>query len=119
MPTSLHAIQAGAPHYLADLANHFFYLLSEGAVVPKGFGPGTAANLTPEALVANGDTALVGIGNTKAFGIWHHALTAHFSATVSFVQAGMAFSAAACELYGAESPEHRAVVAAWKAVKTR
>lgn len=111
------AAKTDVPHYFADLANHFFYLLSEGAIVPPGFGPGTAANLVPTSLVGNGDTALVGIGRTKAFGIWHHALTAHFTATASMAQAGTAFSDAARELYGVDSLEHRAVNAAWIAIK--
>ncbi|GAB3365774.1 hypothetical protein GCM10027431_07090 [Lysobacter rhizosphaerae] len=34
-------------HYSSGVANHFFYLLAEGAVVPAGYGAGTPANLTP------------------------------------------------------------------------
>ncbi|HET7655474.1 MAG TPA: M4 family metallopeptidase, partial [Luteimonas sp.] len=33
-------------HYSSGVANHFYYLLAEGAVVPAGFGSGTWANLT-------------------------------------------------------------------------
>jgi Zn-dependent metalloprotease len=34
-------------HGGSGIANSFFYLLAEGAVVPAGFGAGTWANLTP------------------------------------------------------------------------
>jgi len=34
------------------VANHFFYLLAEGAVVPAGWGAGTQWNLTPDKLVS-------------------------------------------------------------------
>lgn len=116
MPVSLTAMQVDDPQYLADMASHFFYLLAEGAVVPRGFGPGSAANLTPASLVGNGDTGLIGIGQAKAFGIWHHALTAHFTATATLAHAGAAFRNAAHEMYGADSAEYRAVTAAWRAI---
>ena len=38
------------PHYSSGPANHFFYLLAEGAVNPSGF------SYTPSQLVCNGDT---------------------------------------------------------------
>ena len=48
-------------HGGSGIANSFFYLLAEGAVVPAGFGAGSWANLSASSLVCNGNTALTGI----------------------------------------------------------
>jgi zinc metalloprotease ZmpA len=52
-------------HFNSGVANHFFYLLAEGAVAPAGFG------LAPNDLVCNGNTAIVGIGRSTAQQIWY------------------------------------------------
>jgi len=62
-------------HYSSGVANHFFYLLAEGAVVPAGWGAGTTANLGPSDLVCNGTTALGGTCCAKAQQIWYASLT--------------------------------------------
>jgi Zn-dependent metalloprotease len=97
------------PHYTSGVGNRFFYLVSEGAVVPAGSG------LTPAQLVCNGDTGIVGIGRDKAGKIWYRALTTKFTSSTSYPQARAATLAAAAELYGAGSPEQNAVARAWSA----
>lgn len=103
-------------HYSSGVANHFFYLLAEGAVVPDGFGAGTGANLTPADLVCNGDTSLTGIGRQEAEHIWYLALTAYMVSDTDYAGARVATLDAATDLYGADSPEYDAVAAAWDAV---
>lgn len=103
-------------HFSSGVANHFFYLLAEGAVVPAGFGTGTWANLTPASLVCNGNTGLTGIGKTKAAAIWYKALTEQMTSSTDYAGARTATLAAAQALYGAGSPEVTAVDAAWAAV---
>ena len=103
-------------HYSSGVANHFFYLLAEGAVVPAGFGAGTWANLTPSSLVCNGNTSLAGIGRTKAQAIWYKALTTYMTSGTNYAGAKTATLNAANALYGSGSPESNAVTAAWAAV---
>ena len=117
MALPLHAVDTANTDYTADLGNHFFYLLAEGAVVPTGFGAGTPFNLTPDSLVRNGNTALVGIGHSKACAIWYKALTTHFAAKMPCPLARAAFSGAARDLYGAGSAEDHAVAEAWDALE--
>lgn len=104
------------PHYTSGVANHFFYLLAEGAVVPAGWGAGSKWNLAPTDLVCNGNTALAGIGRTAAQKIWYQALTAHFTSQETYADARAGTLAAAVELYGAGSAQYNAVAAAWDAV---
>ncbi|WP_410211806.1 M4 family metallopeptidase [Aquirhabdus sp.] len=100
------------PHYTSGVANHFFYLLSEGAVVPAGF----TSTLTPSSLVCNGNTTLTAIGHDKAAKIWYKALTQYFTSGTTYAQARTATLTAATDLYGAASTEYKAVAAAWSAV---
>lgn len=103
------------PHWTSGVANRFFYLLSQGSVVPAGFGAGTPANLTPASLVCSGSSTLVGIGNAKSGAIWYAALTRYFTSLTSYPQARVATLQAATDLYGAGSAEVAAVAAAWSA----
>jgi Zn-dependent metalloprotease len=103
-------------HYSSGVANHFFYLLAEGAVVPEGYGAGTPANLTPNDLVCNGNTALVAIGREAAQQIWYRALTVYMVSNTDYAGARVATVNAATDLYGAGSTEVAAVTAAWEAV---
>ena len=118
MPLRLRAVDTENSDFTAELGNHFFYLLSEGAVVPSGFGAGTPFNLTPESLVNNGNTELVGIGHGKASAIWYKALTTHFTATMSYSLARAVTLRAARELHGEDSVEYDAVAEAWNAVSS-
>ncbi|WP_133501401.1 M4 family metallopeptidase [Cognatilysobacter terrigena] len=103
-------------HYSSGVANHFFYLLAEGAVVPAGFGAGTSYNLTPASLVCNGNTGLVGIGRDAAQKIWYKALTTYMVSTTNYAGARAATLSAATDLYGVGSAQYNAVAAAWSAV---
>ena len=103
------------PHYSSGVGNHFFYLLAEGAVVPDGFGAGTA-DLTPDDLVCNGDTSLAGIGREAAERIWYVALTSYMTEDTTYPEARAATLSAATDLYGADSAEYAAVAATWDAV---
>nr|WP_240096456.1 M4 family metallopeptidase [Thermomonas flagellata] len=103
-------------HYSSGVANHFFYLLAEGAVVPAGFGPGSWANLTPASLVCNGNTGLTGIGRSAAQQIWYRALTVYMTSGTNYAAARTATLNAAADLYGNGSPQYNAVAAAWSAV---
>ena len=103
-------------HYSSGVANHFYYLLAEGAVVPAGFGAGTWANLSPSSLVCNGNTSLTGIGRTAASKIWYRALTVYMTSSTNYAAARAATLSAATDLYGAGSSQYNAVAAAWSAV---
>ena len=103
-------------HYSSGVANHFYYLLAEGAVVPAGFGAGTAANLTPASLVCNGNTTIAGIGREAAGKIWYRALTVYMTSSTNYAAARVATVNAASDLYGAASAQTNAVKAAWSAV---
>jgi len=103
-------------HYSSGVANHFFYLLAEGAVVPAGFGAGSGYNLTPASLVCNGNTGLAGIGRDAAGKIWYAALTQYMTSTSGYAEARQATLDAAGALYGPGSAQYNAVGAAWNAV---
>jgi zinc metalloprotease ZmpA len=103
-------------HYSSGIANHFYYLLAEGAVVPTGFGTGTPTHLTAADLVCNGNTAIVGIGRTKAEQIWYTGMTQYMTSNTDYAGARAATLSAASDLYGSTSAEYNAVVAAWDAV---
>ena len=103
-------------HFSSGVANRFFYLLAEGAVVPAGFGAGSWANLSPSSLVCNGNTSLAGIGRTAAGKIWYRALTVYMTSSTNYAQARTATLSAATDLYGNGSSQYNAVAAAWSAV---
>ena len=103
-------------HYNSGVANHFFYLLAEGAVVPAGFGAGTEANLTASSLVCNGNTAITGIGRDDAGAIWYRALTMEMISSTTYAGARTATLQAAADLFGGGSAQYNAVNAAWDAV---
>ena len=102
-------------HFSSGIANHFFYLLAEGAVVPDGFGA-DGRGLVPGDLVCNGDTAIEGIGRDAAGAIWYRALTVYMTSLTDYAGARAATLAAAGDLYGVGSEEQVAVAAAWGAV---
>ena len=103
-------------HFTSGVANHFFYLLAEGAVVPAGWGAGTQWNLTPSALVCNGNVSLTGIGREAATQIWYRALTVYMTSTTNYANARVATMSAAGDLYGVGSAQQNAVAATWDAV---
>ncbi|KJS56152.1 M4 family metallopeptidase [Streptomyces rubellomurinus] len=96
-------------HFSSGVANHFFYLLSEGS------GAKTINGFSYNSPTYDGST-LAGIGRDKAAQIWYKALTAYFTSTTDYAGARAATLSAASDLYGANSDEYNAVAAAWTAV---
>ncbi|MFG2820394.1 M4 family metallopeptidase [Kitasatospora sp. NPDC048365] len=96
-------------HYSSGVANHFFYLLSEGsgAKVINGvsYNSPTQGNIT-----------VTGIGRDKAAAIWYRALTTYMTSTTNYAAARTATENAAKDLYGAGSAELNAVSTAWAGV---
>ena len=100
-------------HYSSGVANHFYYLLAEGAVVPGGFAQ---FGVTKASLVCNGNTAITGIGRDAASKIWYRALTVYMTSNTGYAGARAATLSAATDLYGPGSVQVNAVAAAWSAV---
>ncbi|WP_033824100.1 M4 family metallopeptidase [Kitasatospora sp. MBT63] len=96
-------------HYSSGVANHFFYLLSEGS------GAKVINGVSYNSPTYTG-TAVTGIGRDKAAKIWYRALTVYMTSTTNYKAARTATQNAAKDLYGAASTEYNAVAAAWKAV---
>ncbi|MFF9410126.1 M4 family metallopeptidase [Streptomyces anandii] len=96
-------------HYSSGVANHFFYLLSEGS------GAKTINGVSYNSPTYNGST-VTGIGRAKALQIWYKALTTYFTSTTNYKSARTGTLSAAAALYGSGSTEYNAVAAAWAAV---
>ncbi|MFJ3638393.1 M4 family metallopeptidase [Streptomyces sp. NPDC090108] len=96
-------------HYSSGVANHFFYLLSEGS------GAKTINGVSYNSPTSNGST-VTGIGRAKALQIWYKALTTYFTSTTNYKSARTGTLSAAAALYGSGSAEYNAVAAAWSAV---
>ncbi|MET7436849.1 MULTISPECIES: M4 family metallopeptidase [unclassified Streptomyces] len=96
-------------HYSSGVANHFFYLLSEGS------GSKTINGVTYNSPTYNG-SAVTGIGRAKALQIWYKALTTYMTSSTKYAGARTATLSAASALYGSTSTEYAAVKAAWTAV---
>jgi Zn-dependent metalloprotease len=96
-------------HYSSGVANHFFYLLSEGS------GAKTINGVSYNSPTYNGST-VTGIGRDKADQIWYKALTTYMTSTTNYAGARTATLQAAADLYGSGSAEYNAVAAAWTAV---
>ncbi len=79
-------------HYSSGVANHFFYLLSEGS------GAKTINGVSYNSPTYNG-TAVTGIGRDKALQIWYKALTTYFTSTTNYKSARTGRSPRAA-LYG-------------------
>ncbi|MEV6672317.1 M4 family metallopeptidase [Streptomyces sp. NPDC051162] len=96
-------------HYSSGIANHFFYLLSEGS------GAKTVNGFSYNSPTYDNST-LSGIGRDKALAIWYKALTTYFTSTTNYAAARQATLQAAGDLYGTNSSEYQAVGATWTAV---
>ncbi|MBY8343274.1 M4 family metallopeptidase [Streptomyces spinosirectus] len=96
-------------HYSSGVANHFFYLLSEGS------GAKVINGVSYDSPTSDGST-VTGIGRDKALQIWYKALTTYFTSTTNYKQARAGTLSAASDLYGANSTEYKAVAAAWSGV---
>ncbi|MER6080283.1 M4 family metallopeptidase [Streptomyces sp. NPDC001833] len=96
-------------HYSSGVANHFFYLLSEGS------GTKVINGVSYNSPTKDG-LPVTGIGRDKALQIWYRALTTKFTSTTNYAAARTGTLAAAGELYGTTSTEYKAVQDAWAAV---
>ncbi|MGW7252169.1 M4 family metallopeptidase [Streptomyces decoyicus] len=100
------------PHYSSGVANHFFYLLSEGSG-PKEIGGVKYDSPTKD------NTKVEGIGRDKAEKIWFKALTEYMTSNTDYKAAREATVKAATDLYKAGSPEVKGVEAAWDGVAVK
>ncbi|MFE5580747.1 M4 family metallopeptidase [Kitasatospora sp. NPDC056531] len=96
-------------HYSSGVANHFFYLLSEGS------GAKTINGFNYNSPTVN-NISVTGIGRDKALQVWYKALTAYMTSTTDYAAARTATLNAATDLYGANSAEYNQVATAWAAV---
>jgi Zn-dependent metalloprotease len=96
-------------HYSSGVANHFFYLLSEGS------GAKVINGVSYNSPTSDG-LPVTGIGRDKALQIWYRALTTKFTSTTNYAAARTGTLAATGELYGTTSTEYKAVQDAWAAV---
>ncbi|GGO57674.1 M4 family metallopeptidase [Streptomyces lasiicapitis] len=97
-------------HYSSGIANHFFYLLSEGS------GKKVVNGVSYDSPTYD-NKPVTGIGIEKAAKIWFRALTTKFNTTTNYAAARTGTLAAASELYGGtSSAEYKAVANAWAAV---
>jgi hypothetical protein len=96
-------------HYSSGVANHFFYLLSEGS------GAKVINGVSYNSPTSDG-LPVTGIGRDKALQIWYRALTTKFTSTTNYAAARTGTLAAAGELYGTTSTEYKAVQDAWAGV---
>ncbi|MFI6880508.1 M4 family metallopeptidase [Streptomyces sp. NPDC050400] len=96
-------------HYSSGVANHFFYLLSEGS------GAKVINGVSYNSPTYTG-TSVAGIGRDKAQQIWYKALSTYMTSSTDYAAARTATLKAAADLYGAGSAEATAVAAAWTAV---
>ncbi|WPO71252.1 M4 family metallopeptidase [Streptomyces sp. KN37] len=96
-------------HYSSGVANHFYYLLSEGS------GKKEINGVQYDSPTSDG-LPVTGIGRDKASLIWFKALTTKFTTTTNYAAARTGTLAVAGELYGTTSAEYKAVAHAWAAV---
>ncbi|MGW5422713.1 M4 family metallopeptidase [Streptomyces sp. NPDC003943] len=99
-------------HYSSGVANHFFYLLSEGS------GAKDINGVHYDSPTVDGST-VTGIGRDKAVQIWYRSLTTYFTSTTDYHGAREGTLKAAADLYGAGSAEVNAVDAAWAGVNVK
>ncbi len=100
------------PHYSSGVANHFFYLLSEGS------GAKEINGVKYDSPTADG-SKVTGIGRDKAEKIWFKALTEYMTSNTDYKAAREATVKAATDLYGKDSAEVKGVEAAWTGVAVK
>ncbi|WP_044581367.1 M4 family metallopeptidase [Streptomyces iranensis] len=99
-------------HYSSGVANHFFYLLSEGS------GAKEINGVKYDSPTSDG-SKVEGIGRDKAEKIWYKALTTYMTSNTDYHAAREATQKAATDLYGADSAESKGVDAAWAGVNVK
>jgi Zn-dependent metalloprotease len=95
-------------HYSSGIANHFFYLLSEGS------GAKTINGIAYNSPTCNGST-IVGIGREVAQRVWYTALTSYMTSSTNYAGARVATLNAANAL-GLSAAQKATIAAAWSAV---
>ncbi|MQY12087.1 Transglutaminase-activating metalloprotease [Streptomyces sp. RB5] len=96
-------------HYSSGVANHFFYLLSEGS------GQKTINGVTYDSPTFDGQP-VSGIGRAAAEQIWYRALTVYMTKRTDYADARIATLQAAADLFGDGSAQQQAVDRGWAAV---
>ncbi|MFD8546597.1 M4 family metallopeptidase [Streptomyces sp. NPDC059649] len=96
-------------HYSSGVANHFFYLLSEGSG-PKDIGGVHYDSPTFDNL------PVPGIGRANAEKVWFKALSQYMTATTNYAGARTATLKAAADLFGQGSASYNTVANTWAAV---
>ncbi|MDX2682664.1 M4 family metallopeptidase [Streptomyces sp. NY05-11A] len=96
-------------HDAAGIANHFFYLLSEGS------GAKTVNGVAYDSPTYDG-LPVSGIGIQNAQQIWYRALTTYMTSTTDYMGARSATLQAAADLFGPTSGTYEAVGNSWAAV---
>ncbi|ARF57493.1 M4 family metallopeptidase [Streptomyces gilvosporeus] len=100
------------PHYSSGVANHFFYLLSEGS------GAKDINGVHYDSPTADG-SKVTGIGRDKAEKVWFKALTEYMTSNTDYKGAREATVKAATDLYGKDSAEVKGVESAWAGVAVK
>ncbi|MFE6685922.1 M4 family metallopeptidase [Streptomyces sp. NPDC057743] len=96
-------------HYSSGVANHFFYLLSEGSG-PKDIGGVHYDSPTYD------NQPVPGIGRANAEKVWFKALTQYMNANTDYAGARTATLQAAADLFGQGSATYNTVADTWAAV---
>ena len=97
-------------HFTSGVANHFFYLLSEGS------GSKTIGGRAHSSAVCAGP-AVAGVGRANAAKIWYRALNVYMVAGSDYKDARDATIRAARDLFGGPNVNCQTVMKAWAAVK--
>ncbi|MFD4227875.1 M4 family metallopeptidase [Streptomyces sp. NPDC058545] len=97
------------PHFSSGVANHFFYLLSEGS------GKKTVNGIAYDS-PTYGDLPVVGLGRRDATAVWYRALTVYMTTSTDYAGARAATLRAAADLFGPTSDAYEEVGKAWAAV---
>ncbi|WFB07150.1 M4 family metallopeptidase [Streptomyces sp. LX-29] len=99
-------------HHSSGVADHFFYLLSEGS------GRKVINGVAYDSPTFDG-VPVTGIGRAAAEKIWYRALTVYMTSTTDYRAARAATLRAAADLYGQGSAPYGGVAAAWAAVNVK
>jgi Zn-dependent metalloprotease len=96
-------------HYSSGPNNRMFYFLANGS-------SSVTTSDYYSAYLTQAPKNMTGIGTDKAFRIWFKALTTKFTAATNYADARLKVVAAAAELYGTNSVEHKAAQRAYAAI---
>ncbi|QHC25378.1 M4 family metallopeptidase [Streptomyces sp. GS7] len=96
-------------HYSSGVANHYFYLLSEGS------GPKDINGVHYDSPTSD-NLPVPGIGRANAEQVWFKALTQYMNANTDYAGARTATLQAAADLFGQGSATYNTVADTWAAV---